>query len=192
MGALNEAFWLRVYRLSIRIGIQEKALRAAGCQTIRLEKKSGSEPGSRTELPTLLDFLRTGDTLVVTRIDRLARSMKDFQDIVHDLNVRVISLKATEQPTDTGTAAGKAFLDMLGMFAELKPIYAVSGRPKGSPLQKRGAFIRGGKARIDPEAIRKLADPGMRLAISAADSEFRADRYIVFYAQLGRNRFSNQ
>jgi DNA invertase Pin-like site-specific DNA recombinase len=62
-------------------GIQEAALRAAGCQTIRSEKKSGSERGSRTELQVLLDVLREGDTLVVTRIDRLARSMKDLQDI---------------------------------------------------------------------------------------------------------------
>jgi DNA invertase Pin-like site-specific DNA recombinase len=46
------------------LGIQEAALRAAGCQTIRSEKKSGSERGSRTELQVLLDFLREGDTLV--------------------------------------------------------------------------------------------------------------------------------
>lgn len=145
MGALNEAFWLRVYRLSIRIGIQEKALRAAGCQTIRLEKKSGSEPGSRTELPTLLDFLRTGDTLVVTRIDRLARSMKDFQDIVHDLNVRAISLKATEQPNDTGTAAGKAFLDMLGVFAEFETNLRRERQAEGITAAKARGVYKGGE-----------------------------------------------
>jgi DNA invertase Pin-like site-specific DNA recombinase len=66
----------------------------------------------------LLDFVQPGDTLVVTRIDRLARSMKDLQDIVHELKGRGVALRATEQPVDTGTAAGKAFLDMLGVFAE--------------------------------------------------------------------------
>src|SRR3546814_15260969 len=79
------------------LGIQVAALRAAGCQTIRSEKKSGTERGSRTELQTLLDFLREGDALVVTRIDRLARSMKDLQDIVHELKGRGVVLKATEQ-----------------------------------------------------------------------------------------------
>ena len=66
----------------------------------------------------LLDFVQPGDTLVVTRIDRLARSMNDLQDIVHELNGRGVALRATEQPLDTRTAAGKAFLDVLGVFAD--------------------------------------------------------------------------
>ena len=57
---------------------------------------------------------------MVTRIDRLARSMKDLQDIVYELKAKGVALKATEQPIDTGTAAGKAFLDMLGVFAEFE------------------------------------------------------------------------
>jgi DNA invertase Pin-like site-specific DNA recombinase len=60
------------------------------------------------------------DTLVVTRIDRLARSIRDLQNIVHDLKSRGIVLRATEQPIDTSTAAGKCFLDMLGVFAEFE------------------------------------------------------------------------
>ncbi|MGE6448156.1 recombinase family protein [Pseudoalteromonas tetraodonis] len=60
------------------------------------------------------------DTIVVTRTERLARSLKDLQDIVHDLKTRGIYLEATEQPVDTKTAAGKAFLDMLGIFAEFE------------------------------------------------------------------------
>jgi DNA invertase Pin-like site-specific DNA recombinase len=58
--------------------------------------------------------------LVVTRIDRLAGSVRDLQNIVHDLRQRGVTLKATEQPIDTSTAAGKCFLDMLGVFAELE------------------------------------------------------------------------
>jgi Resolvase, N terminal domain len=69
----------------------------------------------RSELRLLLDFLHKGDTLVVTRIDR---SVKDLQDIVHELKARGVALRATEQPVDTGSATGKAFLDMLGVFAE--------------------------------------------------------------------------
>jgi hypothetical protein len=64
--------------------------------------------------------LRSGDTLIVTRIDRLARSIKDLQDIVYELKARGVALKATEQPIDTRSAAGKAFLDMLGVFAEFE------------------------------------------------------------------------
>ena len=156
--------YARVSTVDQDLSIQEKALRAAGCRTIRSEKKSGSERGSRSELQTLLDFLRTGDTLVVTRIDRLARSMKDLQDIVHDLKVRGIALKATEQPIDTGTAAGKAFLDMLGVFAEFETNLRRERQSEGIAAAKARRVYKGGKARIDPEAIRKLADTGMRPA----------------------------
>ena len=100
--------------------LQRAALRAAGCEVIRAETASGTRRDGRTELQTLLDFLHRGDTLVVTRIDRLARSLKDLQDIVHELKGRGVALRATEQPVDTGTAAGKAFLDMLGVFAEFE------------------------------------------------------------------------
>uniref|UniRef100_UPI0035C988BE recombinase family protein n=1 Tax=uncultured Sphingomonas sp. TaxID=158754 RepID=UPI0035C988BE len=106
--------YARVSTTEQDLTIQQEALRAAGCQVIRSEKKTGTKREGRTELDLLLEFLRDGDTLVVTRIDRLARSMKDLQDIVHDLKGRGVALKATEQPIDTGTAAGKAFLDMLG------------------------------------------------------------------------------
>jgi DNA invertase Pin-like site-specific DNA recombinase len=57
---------------------------------------------------------------MVTRIDLLARSVGDLQDIVRTIKIRGASLKATEQPIDTGTAAGKCFLDMLAVFAEFE------------------------------------------------------------------------
>ena len=80
----------------------------AGCDVVRAEKVTGSTWSGRTELQLLLDFLRRGDTLVVTLIDRLVRSIKDFQDIVYTLKQRGVTLKATEQAIDTRSAAGKA------------------------------------------------------------------------------------
>ena len=96
--------------------LQIKALKAAGCDIIRKEKASGTTTKGRAELAAILDFIRAGDMLVVTRIDRLARSIADLQDIVRTLcsKTRGAALRATEQPIDTTTAAGKCFLDMLG------------------------------------------------------------------------------
>ena len=82
---------------------------------IREEQQSGTSREGRDELRLLLDFAREGDEIVVTRIDRLARSIGDLQDIVRLLKVRGVALRATEQPIDTSTAAGKCFLDMLGV-----------------------------------------------------------------------------
>ena len=100
--------------------IQVEALKAAGCHRVWEEKVSGTSRVPRMELESVLSYLRSGDTLVVTRIDRLARSLKDLQDIIHELKGRGVHLQATEQPIDTSTAAGKAFLDMLGVFAEFE------------------------------------------------------------------------
>lgn len=109
--------YARASTLDQDVAIQEQALHRAGCDVIRSEKASGATRAGRSELSLLLQFLRSGDTLMVTRIDRLARSIKDLQDIMHELRLKGAVLKTTEQPIDTSTAAGKAFLDMLGVFA---------------------------------------------------------------------------
>jgi DNA invertase Pin-like site-specific DNA recombinase len=70
------------------LSIQIAALKAAGCDPIRSEKRSGATVAGRDELRTVLDFLRAGDTLTITRIDRLARSIGDLQDIVRELEPR--------------------------------------------------------------------------------------------------------
>lgn len=83
---------------------------------LREEKVSGTSRQGREELKTLLEFLRDGDTLVVTRLDRLARSMDDLSGIARELQEKGVALKATEQPVDTSSAAGKAFFQMLGVL----------------------------------------------------------------------------
>ena len=100
--------------------IQVEALQKAGCEIIRQEKVSGRDVDNRPELRTLLEFLRSGDELVVTKIDRLARSVRDLANIVHDLKGRGVALRVVQQQIDTSTAAGSAFLSMLGVFAEFE------------------------------------------------------------------------
>src|SRR5262249_14178635 len=95
--------YARVSTTGQDLGIQINALKAAGCEVIRSEKRSGTTTEGRAEQQTVLDFLRPGDVLMVTRIDRLARSIGDLQDIVRALKARGASLKATEQPIDTST-----------------------------------------------------------------------------------------
>lgn len=148
--------YARVSTTEQDLTIQQEALRAAGCQVIRSEKKTGTKREGRTELDLLLEFLRDGDTLVVTRIDRLARSMKDLQDIVHDLKGRGVSLRATEQPIDTGTAAGKAFLDMLGVFAEFETNLRRERQLEGIAAAKAKGVYKGRAVTIDAVEISRL------------------------------------
>jgi len=136
--------------------LQEQALRAAGCEVIRAEKVTGTSRADRPELQILLDFLRSGDTLVVTRIDRLARSIKDLQDIVYLLKEQGVTLKATEQPIDTRSAAGKAFLDMLGVFAEFETNLRRERQLEGIAAAKVRGVYRGRKPSIDAIEIQRL------------------------------------
>src|SRR5574338_410141 len=85
--------YARVSSIDQDLSIQQAALQAAGCTIVRAEKASGTRRDGRTELQVLLDFLRPGDTLMVTRIDRLARSLKDLQDIVHELKAKGVALR---------------------------------------------------------------------------------------------------
>ncbi|CDH21433.1 hypothetical protein XBKQ1_420005 [Xenorhabdus bovienii str. kraussei Quebec] len=89
-------------------------------------------------------------------LDRLARSIKDLQDIVYSLNQRGITLKATEQPVDTRTAAGKAFLDMLGVFAEFETNLCRERQLEGIAAAKARGVYRGRKSSIDPAEVYRL------------------------------------
>jgi DNA invertase Pin-like site-specific DNA recombinase len=163
--------YARVSTLDQDLTVQRQALRAAGCSVIRAEKASGSRRDGRTELQVLLDFVQPGDTLVVTRIDRLARSLKDLQDIVHELKNRGVAVRATEQPVDTGTAAGKAFLDMLGVFAEFETNLRRERQLEGIAQAKARGVYRGRKA--TPNNSRVRAGPWARWYSSTRDGTHR-------------------
>jgi DNA invertase Pin-like site-specific DNA recombinase len=150
--------YARVSTTDQDLSIQTEALKAAGCSVIRSEKKTATTKAGRTELQTLLDFLRKGDTLVVTRVDRLARSIADLQDIVRTLREKGAALKATEQPIDTGTAAGKAFLDMLGVFAEFETNLRRERQLEGIAKAKKAGVYTGRKPTIDPAEVKRLRD----------------------------------
>jgi DNA invertase Pin-like site-specific DNA recombinase len=150
--------YARVSTIDRDLRVQRAALKAAGCDVIRAEKASGSRRDGRTELQVLLDFVKPGDTLIVTRIDRLARSMKDLQDIVHELKARGVALRATEQPFDTNTAAGKAFLDMLGVFAEFETNLRRERQLEGIAAAKARGVYTGRKPQIDPVTVQQLYD----------------------------------
>ena len=150
------------------LSIQEEALKAAGCEIIRSEKISGTK-SDRPELRTLMEFLREGDVLVVTRVDRLARSIRDLQNLVFDLQSRNVTLKATEQPIDTRDAAGKAFLDMLGVFAEFETNLRKERQMEGIVKAKAKGIYKGRKPSIDTERVQTLKADGMKPAAIARE-----------------------
>ena len=136
------------------------ALKAAGCEKIRSEKVSGTSTNGRQELKTLLEFIDAGDVLIVTRIDRLARSIGDLQDIVRALKAKGVALRATEQPIDTSTAAGKAFLDMLGVFAEFETNLRKERQMEGIAKAKAAGVYKGRPPSADSAKVQQLKAEG--------------------------------
>lgn len=176
--------YARVSSAGQDLSVQREKLAAAGCAIIREEKVSGSSREGRKELETLLDFLRPGDTLLVTRIDRLARSIGDLQDIVRALRTKGVHLKATEQPIDTGTAAGKAFLDMLGVFAEFENNLRRERQADGIAKAKEAGVYKGRKPSIERGQIESLMASGLGPAAIAKELGIgRASVYRVLGAK---------
>jgi len=152
--------YARVSTTDQDLTIQEAALKAAGCTIIRSEKKTGTTTSGRDELRTLINFTRKGDTILVTRIDRLARSIADLAAIVKELEQRGVTLRATEQPIDTSNAAGRAFLQMLGVFAEFETSIRKERQLEGIAKAKAEGVYKGRKPSIDAERIRVLMAEG--------------------------------
>jgi DNA invertase Pin-like site-specific DNA recombinase len=175
--------YARVSTTDQDVSIQIAALKAAGCSVVRSEKVSGTSTTGRQELATILDFIGKGDVLVVTRIDRLARSVADLHDIVRRLASKGAGLRATEQPIDTSTAAGKAFLGMLSVFAEFETNIRRERQMEGIAKAKAAGVYRGRKANIEPARVRELKASG--LGPAAIARELGISRQSV-YRVIGR------
>ena len=172
--------YARVSTTDQDLTIQQEALEKAGCEIIRAEKVSGTSIQGRDELNTLLEFLRDGDELVVTRVDRLARSVLDLQTIVRDIKSKGVHLRATEQPIDTSTPAGKCFLDMLGVFAEFETNLRRERQMEGIAKAKERGVYKGRKPSVDKTQIIELHKSGM--GATAITKELNISRATVYRA----------
>jgi DNA invertase Pin-like site-specific DNA recombinase len=99
--------------------LQEDALRAAGCARLFIEKVSSGKK-ERPQLAAALDYVRAGDTLVVWRLDRLARSLDQLIRTVTDLEARGIGLKSLTEAIDTSTPGGRLVFHIFGSIAEFE------------------------------------------------------------------------
>ena len=99
--------------------LQLDALRGAGCEELFQEKATGKFR-ERPELTACLRSMRKGDTLVVWKLDRLARSLKDLVEIVHDLNQRGVGFRSLTEAIDTTSSGGRLVFHIFGALAEFE------------------------------------------------------------------------
>jgi DNA invertase Pin-like site-specific DNA recombinase len=144
---------------------QIRLLKEAGCEVVRAEKESGKSLDGRDELATVLAFLRPGDSLVVTRVDRLARSLRDLLRIVDQISVKGATLVALAQQIDTATPAGRMFLQMLGVIAEFERELIRERQAAGIAAARARGDAPGGRKRvIDRSSVGRLLREGVSTA----------------------------
>lgn len=164
LGGQNGRVWgyARVSTTDQDTGIQRSALLASGVPENLLfeEKASGTNLDGREKLTQLLRIIEPGDVLVVTRIDRLARSMRDFANIIHDLKTRGIALRVTEQCIDTSGAAGALMMNMLAAFAEFETQLRAERQREGIAKAKARGAYKGRKRTVIPADVLRLTSEG--------------------------------
>jgi DNA invertase Pin-like site-specific DNA recombinase len=143
--------------------IQIEELKKAGCTTIREEKKSGKSRDGRDELATLLEFVRRGDTLIVTKLDRLSRNTVDTLTLIKELGDKGINFKSLAEPwADTTSPAAEFMLTVFAGVAQFEREQIKQRQLKGIAKAK-AAGVYAGKGRhrsVDREAIKRLKEEG--------------------------------
>ena len=130
---------------------QLERLKAEGCGVIRSEKVSGASRDGRPELETIIEFLRAGDELLVTRLDRLGRDVRDVLNIVHDCDQRQAFITVLDPHVTTRGEAGRIVMTVLGMVAQMERRFIRERQREGIERAKADGVYRGGKRRLDRE-----------------------------------------
>lgn len=151
--------------------VQREALVKAGVPDalIFAENVSGTSTAGRTELARVLAILGKGDFLVVTRLDRLGRSLLDLANISADIEAKGASLKVIEQSVDTSTSAGRAFFGMLATFAQFETDVRRERQMEGITKAKAAGAYKGRPVTVDADKVRELKDAGMGPAAIARE-----------------------
>lgn len=154
--------YARVSSSSQCLELQEQQLTEIGCVKLFSEKASGTSAGSRDALQDALEWLREGDTLVVTRLDRLARSGKDLHTIIDQLASKGVGFRCLQQgAVDTTTSMGKLVLGILGSVAEFETDIRKERQREGIEKAKKRGVYKGRPASIDAAQIRAMKSAGM-------------------------------
>ncbi|WP_425406811.1 recombinase family protein [Hwanghaeella sp.] len=125
---------------------QARELAQVGCEKLFSEQVSSVDVVNREQLAQALDFIRDGDTLVVTKLDRLARSVKHLLEIMDALTAKGASLRILNMGIDTGTPTGKLMLTVLGGIAEFEREIMLERQREGIEKARREGKYKGRKA----------------------------------------------
>src|SRR5215212_3602741 len=184
--------YARVSTEDQNLDLQRDALRKAGCTKIFEEKESGRAGTKRPAFEAALAYLRPEDQLVVWKVDRLGRSLREMINTAHDLQERGVKLRSLTENADTETPNGKLMLNFLGTIAEyfldLNRERTMEGLKAALARGRKGGRRRKLSAADEAVARAMLADPTIPVAtIAQRLGVSRATFYAYFPAARSRN-----
>ena len=148
--------------------LQAKALRAAGCRKLFEESASGGR-WDRPELHRMLDQLRDGDTVVVWKLDRLSRSLKDVLHIMERIAVSGAGFRSMTESIDTTTPAGRMMMQMVESFAEFERAMIRERTSAGLAVARAEGRVGGRRKKLDAAKRREIAESVITGRKSGAD-----------------------
>lgn len=165
---------------------QRDALIADGCDRIYIDKVSG-KLASRPELDKALDQLRRGDQLVITRLTRLGRSLKNLMELVEQFREQDIDLIVLQQGLDTTTAGGRLIFHVMASIAEFERELIVEGTYEGLAAARARGRVGGRKAKLTPrqaKVAREMYD-SRDYTVDQIAAEFGVSRPTI-YRHIGK------
>lgn len=155
--------YARVSSVGQSLDVQIDLLQEAGCGKIFGEKRSGRTRDGREELADALDYVREGDTLIVTRLDRLARSVGDLFAIIDRLQLKGVQFRCLQQSgVDTDSSTGRLMLAILGAVAAFEADIRKERQADGIAKAKAAGVYKGRKPSVDSDKVRDLHRAGRR------------------------------
>ncbi|MFY7852005.1 MAG: recombinase family protein [Brevundimonas sp.] len=152
----------RVSSAGQSLDVQVEQLEAVPCDRIFTEKKSGTSTDNRDALNEMMRYVREGDIVVVTRLDRLARSLTDLSKLIDELGAKGVGFRCLQQgAVDTTKPEGRLMLQLLGSFAEFETAIRKERQKEGIEIARAAGRYRGRPRSIDPDDVRRLLASGM-------------------------------
>jgi DNA invertase Pin-like site-specific DNA recombinase len=169
------------------LDVQLDKLKAAGCDRIFEEKRSGGSRSERLELKAALGFIRDGDQLVITRLDRLARSVLDLTQITREIEAKHVDLIVLDQSIDTSSPTGRLLFHMLAAIGEFERDLIKDRAADGIARAKANGVKFGARSKLSAEQVadirRQFADPANDR--SALARRFGISRATVYRITVG-------
>lgn len=156
--------YARVSSYGQSLEVQLEKLEEAGCTKVFSEKRSGTSVQDRTQLRACLEYVREGDVLVVCKLDRLARNVRDLFSLTERLEGRGVGLSVIDQNVDTTTPTGKLLFNLLGVIAEFENALRKERQLEGIKKAQDKGIKFGAKKKLSQERVEAL-----RAAVGSGD-----------------------